>query len=449
MKSLYFLTLLLASTVLGHAAEQANYDRSTDPHGFTIFMEEGGWCWYQDPRVILHDDKLFIGSVKGHGNGQALVGVYDLKAAKQVGSAMMHPQFDKDDHNSPVFYPRPDRSVLAVYAKHNRDRFHCSRISDPNDPLKWSEESKHERTMPNAKDKVTYMNLHEMTDEKKLYLFYRGIDFNPTYVTSTDHGESWSKPVHLFRSEVSGRHRPYARYAGNGKDTVSVSITDAHPRDFGNSIYYLEFRNGAFYKADGTLIKTLKNGGPLKPSEAELIYKGTMTSKKPAGCESVPGAAWTSSIALDSNGHPHIGYSLYLSNNDHRYRIASWNGTKWIDREVAFAGTCLYEKESSYTGLITLDPTDPSVVIISSDVDPNTGKAGGGHHEIYRAKIAKGDNTQSIQWKPVTQNSPVQNIRPTIVRDGARRVVLWQRGDFKTYTNYQLDTVGFLEELPK
>jgi len=62
----------------------------------------------------------------------------------------------------------------------------------------------------------------------------------------------------------------------------------------------------------------------------------------------MPFSAWTSSIAIDANGHPHIGYTLYLNNYDHRYRIASWDGEKWFDREVAFAGKHLYQRESRY-----------------------------------------------------------------------------------------------------
>lgn len=447
----YVVTFLLfiGAIFSGDARESADYDRKADEHGFSVFMEEGGWCWFQDPRTIVHEEKLFIGSVRGSGDGEALVGVYDLEAEAPLGTVTMHPDFDRDDHNSPVFHVRPDGAVLAVYARHARDRFHRSRVSDPSDPLTWSEEVKHERTSPNPKDNVTYMNLIELEDEEKLYNFYRGVNYNPTFVTSTDHGKTWSEPVHFIESEVKGRHRPYARYADNGKDMVYVSTTDAHPRNFGNSIYFSKFRDGKFYKADGTFIKELAKDGPLRPSEAELIYEGSMTTKKPKGSESVPGAAWTSSIAIDAKGHPHIAYTLYLSNDDHRYRLASWDGERWIDREIAYGGKCLYTRESSYTGLVALDPVDPSVVFISADVDPATGVDHGGTHEVYRAKITAGDDVRSTNWKAVTKNSPVRNIRPMVVRGDDRRIVLWSRGDFVTFKNYQLDTVGFVEEVKK
>lgn len=445
---LCLLATLTVKEVVGLADEPAFYSRSSDNHGFNVFMEEGGWCWYQDPRAVVHDDKLFIGSVQGNGKGAALVGVYDLQARERLGTATMHSHFDKDDHNSPVFHVRPDGGVLAVYARHNRDRFHYSRVSDPKNPLKWSEEVRHERVMANPKDNVTYMNLYEMKDEEELYLFFRGINFNPTFATSSDHGKTWGSPVHFLKSNVGGRHRPYARYACNGKDTVCVSVTDAHPRDFGNSIYYFEFRGGAFYKADGTVIKELAPGSPLRPSELERVFEGSGKPGRGASLSAL-GAAWTSSIEIDQNGYPHIGYTVYESNSDHRYHIASWNGVSWINREVAYGGKCLYDRESSYTGLITLDPIDPSVVVISTDVNPTTGEYGDGMHEIYRAHIGPKDDIRSIDWLPITKDSPVRNIRPMIVRGGNRRIILWNRGDFRSYTNYQLDTVGLIEQVAK
>lgn len=442
-----FSLLVLAMAMTAQAAPPASYDRKADNHDFTVFMQHGGWCWYQDPRAIVAGNTLLIGSVRGNSDGPALIGVYDLQNNKQLGTVVANAKFDRDDHNSPVFYVRPDGRVLAVYARHHRDPYHRQRVSDANDPLSWSDEVKFKRESDNPRDNVTYMNLYHLAEQGLLYNFYRGIDFNPTFVTSKDHGQTWSKPAHFFKNEVGGRHRPYPRYASNNTDTVYVSMTDAHPRNFGNSLYYFEYRDGKYWRADGTLIKDREADGPLGPSEAEMIYRGSMTKQKPAGSESVPNAAWTSSIAVDSDGHAHIGYSLYLSNDDHRYRLASWDGSKWLDREIAYAGTCLYPRESSYTGLVTLDPADPTVVFISTDVDPTTGKGLGGKHEIYRAKVGPNDDISTIKWHAVTTKSPVRNLRPMVVRDGNQRVVLWQRGEFKTFVNYDLDTVGFVEQI--
>ena len=79
-------------------------------------------------------------------------------------------------------------------------------------------------------------------------------------------------------------------------------------------------------------------------------------------------------------------------------------------------------------------------------MNPSTGEDMGGKHEIYRAEVGPEDDISAIKREPVTQDSPVRNIRPMILRDGDTRVVLWQRGDFQTYRNYDMDTVGFIEK---
>jgi len=435
-------------------ADSTGYDRAADPHNFTVFMQESGYCWFQDPRVIVQDGKLIIGAVQGNGTGAAHVGVYDLDANKQLGTALLQDNFDRDDHNSPVFYARPDNRILSVYAKHHREPKFYYRISEPGNPLKWGEEMSYDTK---SKANVTYSNLYNMESEGKLYNFFRGIQFNPTFVTSTDGGKTWGEETHFIANELDGVHRPYCRYAGNGIDTVYISFTDGHPRKVGNSLYYAEFRDGKFWKADGTLIKDLKADGPLRPSEAELVYQGSGVAREAvysAEDTSVADSAWTSSMVTDKNGFPHIGYSVHKTSKDHRYRIASWDGQQWHDREVAYGGSALYGHESSYTGLITLDPVDPTYVVISTDVDPFKGSKKR-NHEIYRAKIeltdtnTRLDQPRTIKWEPLTWNSPVRNLRPIILRDANRRIILWNRGFYSSYANYQMDAVGFIESVDK
>ena len=399
------------------------------------FMYNSGWCWFQDPRAIVHNGKLLVGGVAGNGRGDAAVGVYDLERDALLGRTTLHDQFDRDDHNSPVFYARPDGSVLSVYARHSTENKHYYRISNSDDFLSWGDEQ-----IKRYDDSVTYMNLYALNDGK-LYNFYRGIDWNPTMVVSNDQGKTWGDEQHFIQNEVEGLHRPYSRYTSNGTDTIGISFTDAHPRDYGTSIYYAEFRHGNFYTVDGRLIKNLEKDGPLKPSEAEEVFAGGGGGFRSVAL-SAETSAWTSALAFDDKGYPHIAYSLYLANNDQRYRLASWDGHKWIDREVAHAGTRLYEREASYTGLITLDPTNPERVVISTDVDPTTGEALGGKHQIFTARVTASDSTDTINWQRLSFDDHRHNIRPMIVTGGEHKLVLWSRGQYNTYTDYYLDTVG-------
>ena len=153
-------------------------------------------------------------------------------------------------------------------------------------------------------------------------------------------------------------------------------------------------------------------------------------------------SAWTSAVAFDSKGYPHIADTYYLSNHDQRYRIASWDGKQWQDREVAYAGSRLYEREASYTGLITLDPSDPSIVAISTNVYPNNGKPLGEHHQIFKARLKKTDDTDSINWQQLTDDKHNDNLRPIIVVGEGHKMLIWLKGKYTTYTNYYLDAVG-------
>ncbi len=408
------------------------------------FQHDGGWCWYQDPRVIISGDKLVVGGIDGI-SGDVRVSIFDLISKKLDGEVVLHKGLQRDDHDSPVFYIRPDGSLLAVWAKHGNDKIHRYKISSPDNYLEWSElkEFHHVYNKPNG---VTYMNLYYMENEKKLYNFFRdGFTYNPAYLTSEDHGESWSNSTHFIANDIKGRQRPYARYNQIDNNTVGVSYTDGHPRQYGNSLYYVEFRGGKFYNVDGTLLHSIEDG-PLRTGMGEKLYQGSESYSKPAGCESVPNSAWSCATGKDDKGNPHLGYTLYLNDDDHRFRIASWDGSKWNNREIAYGGTCLYTIESSYTGLMAFDPTDPTNVFISSDVDPSTGKSLGGVHEIYQAKIGPTDDITTIKWKAITTNSIQRNIRPIVAANDKHKVVVWLHGMWDTFTHYSVDVVGEILE---
>lgn len=412
----------------------------------TLFMKDGGWCWYQDPRALISNGKLVMAGLSGV-SGDVRLGVFDLKNSKIDGDVVLHKDFEIDDHDVPALYVRPDNSILAVWAKHAKEKVHYYNISSTTDYLKWGERNEFRHDY-DFKTGVTYMNLYYMKDEGKLYNFFRdGLNFNPTYMTSTDFGETWRGRTHFISNDVSGRQRPYARYLQKDENTVAVSYTDGHPRDFGNSLYYVEFKGGAFYRADGTKIKSLSEG-PLRTSEAEKVYVGSETKNKPKNCESVPNSAWTCAMAKDAKNQPIIGYTLYINNNDHRFRIAQWDGKKWNDREIAYAGKCFYQVESSYTGLMTFDPENPTQVYISTDVNPTTGKFTGGVHEIYSATIKPTDNIKTIRWKAITTGSTERNIRPILVAKDGYKVLVWLRGEWNSYVNYNVDVVGEVLKRP-
>jgi len=164
---------------------------------------------------------------------------------------------------------------------------------------------------------------------------------------------------------------------------------------------------------------------------------------------------WSSDIHLDKQGRPVAVYSVQKdaagqplagpeNGQDLRYRYARWDGEHWRDHELAYAGTRLYPGEDDYTGNICLDPDDPNVVYLSSNVDPRSGGPNAsGHYEIYHGVTS--DLGTNWTFAAITRDSTVDNIRPVVPHWNAHHTaLLWLRGVYYRYTDYDLDIVGIL-----
>jgi hypothetical protein len=145
---------------------------------------------------------------------------------------------------------------------------------------------------------------------------------------------------------------------------------------------------------------------------------------------------------------------IKIDGQDHRYYHARWDGAKWRVHEIAHAGSRLYAGEDDYTGLAALDPQNPSIVYLSTNADPKTGAPlvstadQQRHWEIYRGTTT--DDGATFTWTPVTQNSTADNLRPIVpiwsaARD--RTILLWLRGTYRRYQDYDLDVVALLPGL--
>ncbi len=403
------------------------------PAGVKLFATNGGWCWYQDPRAIIHDGKLIVGSASGSGEerGDVRVSVYDLKADRDLGTFVLHPRLESDDHCTPAFYVRPDNRIMAMYALHTSKK-HYYRMSMPGDPTTWGPEQAYDH--PAA---ITYMNLYYHPCEKLLYNFYRDNSRStwcPFFMVSPDHGQTWRAGGQLIQHEVKGTHRPYPRYSSDG-EFIHVCFTEAHPQEYPPcSIYYAKYKAGKFYRANGTLIKDIRKEGPLLPRQAEQVFVGDPQN-----------GAWTSSIVADRQGKVYIAYSVRKSPADHRFRYANWDGGKWNDHEVAFAGPGLYPRAYDYTGRITIDPSEPGRVYFSTNVTPKTGTRGAGKHEIYEGLTQDSGETWKIT--ALTKDSPTDNLRPICVTGEGFKALLWLRGRYATYTSYDQNVVGMIAKL--
>jgi hypothetical protein len=446
------LSRLVLATVVCIAAEAAlhtapatdgDYPANYVAGSLIKLNDNGAWSWFMDPRVIVDDGKLIVGSVRAVGAeaantsdprwGNVEIEVYDIQTGK-VDTTILHPHFQQDDHNAPAFLVRPDGRYLAIYSKHAVERKVYFRISEPHNPLAWGPASILETPGSDAVyagDNDTYSNPFRMPDGR-IFNFFRGFSHDPNYMISEDEGTTWKYGGRWLYGRTG--YSPYLKYAYDGKGTVHFVTTEDHPRNFDNSLYHGYLRGNMLYHSNGTPV------GPLSTSTEAKIATWDFTKVFQGDPDHV---AWMVDLELDRDDRPYVIFSVQIDGRglprgqggmDLRYYYARWNGTAWHTEEIAHAGTRLYPSEDDYSGLAALDPKDPDLAYISTDADPVSGAPlisqadHKRHYELFRGRRG---TSGGWTWTPITRHSTYDNLRPIIPKWNDRRTALvWMRGSY-------------------
>jgi len=294
---------------------------------------------------------------------------------------------------------------------------------------------------------VTYNNLHRMSAEGgRIYNFVRATGLDPFLQTSTDSGNtfvqsgkllSWPQPTPSDPKFVVGSSdgsRPYLKYTSNDVDEIHFIASDDHPRAYDNSIYHGVIRGGKVYDSFGNEVDgNIFDNSAMEPRDYTTVFD---TDASPLGF------AWTTDLALDAQDRPYAAFTARQNNStaDHRFMYARFDGAKWNVHEIAKAGGFLYASEGDYTGLVALDPSDPNRLFISTKIDPRTDVAML-RYEIFEGRTTNGGANWT--WQPITFNSTVDNLRPIVPKwDATHTALLWMRGSYSSFTNYNLEIVG-------
>ena len=416
----------------------------------TLFNNNGAWSWFEDERAIVDTaaGKIVVSSVahtNGSGgaarHGDVEVAALDI-ASGDVSRFTLSNALQADDHNSAALWRRPDGKYLALYAKHGSDTLTRIRVSDnPGDISSWTAE----QTFNNAAG-TTYSNLHFLPNDSngagRLYNFTRTVGFDPNILISGDFGSSWSYGGRLL-AEGTSSDRPYLRYFSDG-DRIHFIATERHPRNFDNSIYHGYIESGQLFNSHGGVVDAnLLDASAAAPADLTQVFAtGTEFGGIPMR------TAWTIDVAIDDTGLPYAVFQARANNStaDHRFFYARFNGTSWAVNELAKAGGFLYPAEDDYTGLAALDPHHPDRVFISTRIDPRD-DALLAHYEIFEGVTA--DAGENWTWTPITFGSTFDNLRPIVPAwDDDHTALLWMRGKYTAYTNYDLNIVGLTEISP-
>jgi hypothetical protein len=427
-----------------------------------VFNDNGAWSWFEDERAIvdpLHG-KIVVSSVANAAgpNGAKRAGdidvvSYDLTARNKQRFTLSR-RLQEDDHDSAALLILPDGRYLASYSKHASDNFLRYRVSmKPGDIGAWQLEQIFFTAGP-----TTYANLCYLSKPNVALNFHRdsGRGFDPNYVTwnlsTSTHFSYGGRLLTGPEGNFNHRDRPYLKYVSNGVDRVHFLATDHHPRNLvSNSVYhgYVECERDGYgvFRSDGTRLGELSSDSisPYKASNFTALLNGDRLSPI-NGLRMTRG--WTTDIELDAAGNPFVIFTARVDDNDldHRFFYGRFTPSGWRLHELARAGGHLYSPENDYTGLAALDPNDPDRVFISAKIDPRNQKTLA-RYEIFLGTTSDVGATWS--WSPVTWDSTVDNIRPIAPRGaGDSTILLWLRGAYHSYTNYNTKIVGLTKIEP-
>jgi hypothetical protein len=203
--------------------------------------------------------------------------------------------------------------------------------------------------------------------------------------------------------------------------TVHFAFTQGHPAKVNTNIYYASYRRGFLWHADGRPIKRLADL-PLRPREADTVYDGR-------------DKAWVHDVAYDASGRPVIVFATIDAAGEHSYRYARWDGRRWRVHFITPAGRSIADNgaEPYYSGGVTLDHENPSVVYLSRYVD--------GTFEVETWRTP--DRGASWRHWPITSGSSTENVRPVSPRGllpfDDDLSVLWMRGKYVHFVDYRTD----------
>ncbi len=427
-KTLHFHYLLIL--LLFHCAENEKFITKPD-HAWKNFTADGAWCWFSDPRAVYYHgakEQTFAAWVDSSGN--IFIGAFD-HGTQEITTFILHEKLERDDHDVPSILVRNDRRIVVFYSRHGKDDYYLRISENPEDITSWQPRrqlflNENEIYPADMLRTYCYSNPFQLSAEKgRIFLFWRGLDHKPCISISDDNGETWSKGrILISPRDTYKNQRPYLKYASNYQDKIHFAFTDGHPRnELTNGIYYACYRDGAFYRADGSFINAL-DSLPFDTRAADLVYDARLTNVR----------AWVWDVAEDVLGFPVIVYTRLPAETDHRYHYARWNGKEWLDHEIVPAGKWFpqtppgtSEREVHYSGGIVLDHGDPNVVFLSRPVN--------GIFEIERWQTE--DLGKSWKSEAVTQNSKQNNIRPFVVlnsKQGHGPHLLWM--NFERYVHY-------------
>jgi hypothetical protein len=440
---------------------------ATFPDGWTagevtVFNENGGWTWYNDERVVVDAEagKLIVSSAASSATSDQTsrnidAVIHDLATGMndkmQLGSLSY-----SDDHNNGGIVIKAPGSYFVAWAHHNVD---CNTYWRNYDNGMWGPQVTHRwgqgcpwGTRP---DQITYNNPWKLSSEGRYYNFIRSVETSPNFLVSEDEGQNWSYGGRLTATQQQGYNAGYYKFWGNGVDRIDFFATESHPRDSNTSVFHGYIKGGKSYDSlDNEIDADIFDGNAPGITQFTTVFRAGGT----LGAVSLR-RLWNFDIARYEDGT--IGVLWQGRENEcadknncnpgHHVAYSRFNGSEWRSTYLVKGGRTLYREsgpnvawwEEDYLGGAALDPDDPHVIYVSTNIDPRDNSTVYPVNEIWKGVSC--DDGASFVWTPMTMNSQNENLRPVVPKwDTSNTAVLWFRGNYQTAQKYSAQVVGIL-----
>jgi hypothetical protein len=403
-----------------------------NPDSFLAISSNGAWCWFSDPRAVYYKnlhDRTYTGWIDSYGN--IFISSYDHGTGK-IEKKVLFDTLQADDHDNPSILFDSEGFLYIFFNKHGGpDPLYLVKSLKPEDISDWTTvkrlELNDKEFNPGMGDTYTYTNPVMLSGENdRIYLFWRGIDNKPNFSFSDDKGDTWKKGrIFILPERVYSMRRPYLKVYSDGKTKIHFAFTDGHPNvEKENSIYYMYYEKGAFYKANNKKIRELGDI-PLQPRECDVVYDATITKQK----------AWIWDVAQDKEGKPVLVYTKFPNDTIHIYCYATWDRIKWNNLDLVNSGKWFpqtrlgtIETEPYYSGGLNIDKENTNIVYISVNRD-----------KVFEIeKWETGNKGKSWKVEAITKGSSKDNVRPFAVRNAGEKnalQLLWMSNKYYVHWN--------------
>jgi hypothetical protein len=380
-------------------------------------VHSGAWSYFGDPRAIAQGSRVFTGCVST--TRGIVVHQYDLNTGEMFHQHL-HRNNELDDHDNPSLAIWR-RRIYAFYSPHSGrvfplDRHSVMRYRASRQPYDLHAGFGPERRVPtNTPGGLGYTYPNPVPTPGKLWLFWRGGNWYPTFSYTRD-GVHWAKARTLVRGPH--RQRPYAKYVGASDGSIHITLSEAHPQSYTTSLYYVRYRAGAFYRADGRRVARMRDL-PLRIGQLDRVYRF-----RPA-----TGRAWPHDVAVEPGRRPRVVYTARVGGPGgvDTFYLARWDGSAWRRFPIVSAGR---GTRTFHSGGITFDHARPSRVVLS--------RSTGDWFDVELWRTPDGGPTWMAPIA-VTSGSDAHNFRPIIPRGlkGPRLVIVYVHGTASSFRNFQ------------